>query len=285
MPTRPSPARARVLHLNGQVLVLREVHAGRVRTRTDLTRRYGISRGSASELTSRLRGAALLEEHPVDPTGRPGRPTSEFSPHPEGPLVCAVDLAHDTWSVGLFELGGHPLGRRDGQRHDRNPATVLATAAAAARELTAPVLPRVAVVAVAVNGPVHGSRVLQASAQGWRDIAVPPYFAWLHRPVLVGNDATFAGLAEARRGRAAGTSVSLHLWLDVGIGGVLVVDGLPQVGATGSAGEFGHLPFGDPERRCPCGATGCWEAEVNGRAMARVLGQPSRVRQISRHHR
>jgi predicted NBD/HSP70 family sugar kinase len=82
-------------------------------------------------------------------------------------------------------------------------------------------------------------------------------------------------VAEARRGAAADAGVVLHLTIEVGVGGVLVVGGQPVNGATGAGGEFGHLPFGDPARRCPCGASGCWDLEVDGRAMARTLARRS----------
>ncbi|MFF5227803.1 ROK family protein [Dactylosporangium sp. NPDC000521] len=92
-------------------------------------------------------------------------------------------------------------------------------------------------------------------------------------PLAVGNDASLAGVAEALRGAAQGIGVALHLTVEVGVGGVLIVDGRPVLGAAGAGGEFGHLPFGDPSRRCPCGARGCWDLEVDGRAMARHLGR------------
>ncbi|MFB4311290.1 ROK family protein [Actinomadura sp. GTD37] len=34
------------------------------------------------------------------------------------------------------------------------------------------------------------------------------------------------------------------------------------------------MPFGDPALDCPCGARGCWDLEVDGRAMARALRRP-----------
>jgi predicted NBD/HSP70 family sugar kinase len=57
-----------------------------------------------------------------------------------------------------------------------------------------------------------------------------------------------------------------------GIGGVLVVNGEPLTGAHGAAGEYGHVPFGDPTLICPCGARGCWDLTVDGRALARHRG-------------
>ncbi|WP_194927779.1 ROK family protein, partial [Catenulispora pinisilvae] len=64
----------------------------------------------------------------------------------------------------------------------------------------------------------------------------------------------------------------LYLTVEVGLGGVLVIDGVPAVGGSGAGGEYGHMPFGDRSRRCPCGARGCWDNEVDGRALARHLG-------------
>ncbi len=46
-------------------------------------------------------------------------------------------------------------------------------------------------------------------------------------------------------------------------------------GATGAAGAFGHIPFGDPAIACPCGARGCWGTAVDGTALARLLGRPA----------
>jgi predicted NBD/HSP70 family sugar kinase len=94
-------------------------------------------------------------------------------------------------------------------------------------------------------------------------------------PLLIGNDATLAAIAETRSGAASAARTSLHLTIMTGIGGALVVNGDPLTGATGAGGEFGHLPFGDPALPCPCGAYGCWDMEVDGRALARLLGDPA----------
>jgi predicted NBD/HSP70 family sugar kinase len=90
--------------------------------------------------------------------------------------------------------------------------------------------------------------------------------------LLLGNDATLAGLAEARTGAARSAATALYLMVAEGIGGALVVNGEPLSGAHGAAGEYGHVPFGDPALECPCGARGCWDLTVDGRALARHLG-------------
>ncbi|MDX3107195.1 ROK family protein [Nonomuraea angiospora] len=52
--------------------------------------------------------------------------------------------------------------------------------------------------------------------------------------VQIGNDATLAGLAEVRHGTDAGAETVLHVTMEVGVGGTLLVDGRPLHGATGS---------------------------------------------------
>ena len=91
-------------------------------------------------------------------------------------------------------------------------------------------------------------------------------------PVLAGNDATLAGLAEARRGVLRGVSVALHLHVATGIGGVLLSGGLPVTGAHGSAGEFGHMPLAGGDEPCRCGSTGCWELDAGARGLLRAAG-------------
>jgi predicted NBD/HSP70 family sugar kinase len=92
--------------------------------------------------------------------------------------------------------------------------------------------------------------------------------------VLAGNDATLAGLAEARRGVLRGVPVALHLHVATGIGGVLLSGGLPVNGAHGSAGEFGHMPLTGGSEPCRCGSVGCWELDAGARGLLRAVGQP-----------
>ena len=115
---------------------------------------------------------------------------------------------------------------------------------------------------------------MQAPTLGWGQVDLSPVTAGTGLPLLTGNDATLSGVAEARTGAAAGARTALHLIVEVGIGGTLMLDGIPASGASGAGGEYGHIPFGDRARRCPCGARGCWDLEIDGRALATHLGEP-----------
>lgn len=267
--------RARALRLRGALDVVRHVHQRSATTRADLTRELGLSRGSATEIMARLRALSLVEEGDAAPGGGRGRPTRVVGPHPAGPLVAAADISHERWRLAVAEVGGG-LQVIAEERHPRTrrPGEVLARVSRAIEEARGDLGPRLAAVGVSLAGTVSDGRVVQAASLGWRDVEVARSLSLGPMPVVVGNDATLAGVAEARRGAARGFGTALYLTVEVGIGGILLERGHPVSGRSGTGGEFGHLPFGDPARRCPCGAYGCWDLEIDGRALARLLGAP-----------
>ncbi|GAA2435199.1 ROK family transcriptional regulator [Actinomadura vinacea] len=266
--------RARTLRSQGALALLRHAHAHPAATRADAARALGLSSGSATEITARLKALRLIDETAPPQTGGRGRPSPALTAHPRGPLVCAVSIGHEGWRTATVEIGGRTVEQDSGRHPGPRPGPVLdvlraRTAAAYARHRH-----RIRAVSVAVAGTMRGTTIVQASGLNWYGVDLEPLRPAPGTPLLAGNDASMAGLAEARRGAAAGTRVSLHLTVEVGVGGVLIVDGGPVYGATGAGGEFGHMPFGDPELECPCGARGCWDLAVDGRAMARALGRP-----------
>lgn len=269
----PAPDRRRDLRWRGALDILEVVRRAPGITRAALAARAGLSSGSATEITARLRDVFLLHETPAPAVGR-GRPTTLIGAHPRGPLVLAVDLRHEDWRLALAGVDGRVQRVAAGRHRRRDPAAVLAAVGAAIAEARARHEPRVRVVSVAVAGTVQDDQLVQAATLRWGTVDLRGLLRGAPLPMLVGNDATLAGVAEARTGAGARARAVLHLIVEVGIGGILVVGGQPVAGATGAGGEFGHLPFGDPRLRCPCGARGCWDLLVDGRAMARHLGEP-----------
>ena len=209
---------------------------------------------SITELAARLRRLDLVTEEPAAPTG-PGRPTTTVHPHPNGPVVVLVAIGDEDWTCAVAGIDGRPAVITTRRHRAR---TLPAGAHSDRRTVEAGVARhegRVVAVSVAVAGTVVDNEVVQASSLRWGRTDLAPLSA-PGVPLLVGNDATLAGLAEARTGAASGASTALHITVDVGVGGALIIDGQPAAGAHGAGGEFGHLPFGDQRLRCPCGARG-----------------------------
>ncbi|WP_433185919.1 ROK family transcriptional regulator [Actinoallomurus sp. CA-150999] len=270
---RSRSARARDVRWRGPLAVLDEMRREPGVTRAAVARRLGLSTGSATEITARLRDLSLLAETPAATAAR-GRPTTVLTPHPDGPVVIAVDLRQEDWRCAVAPLDGRPEIAETGTHRSRDPEHVIDAVAQVVRRLHRRHGERVRAVSVAIAATVQRGRVVQSAVLGWDAVDLAALAVDPRVPLLIGNDATLAGLAEARQGVAAGATTVLHITVEVGVGGTLVVDGRPVDGATGAGGEFGHLPFGDPDLRCPCGARGCWDLVVDGRAIARHLGDP-----------
>jgi glucokinase len=78
-------------------------------------------------------------------------------------------------------------------------------------------------------------------------------------PVLVENDANAGAFGEYTVGAGRGSRNMFYVTIGVGIGGALILEGKLWRGASGFAGEFGHITI-DPEGiECTCGNTGCLE--------------------------
>lgn len=90
----------------------------------------------------------------------------------------------------------------------------------------------------------------------------------LDTSVVVTNDASAAAWGEHRTGAGRGVEHMVMLTLGTGVGGGAVVAGRLLGGATGLAGEFGHIIVHEGGARCACGNQGCLEAYASGTAMA-----------------
>lgn len=76
-------------------------------------------------------------------------------------------------------------------------------------------------------------------------------------PVYIDNDANLGAIAEHRWGAGRGIRDLIYIKTSTGIGAGYILDGEIYRGATGSAGEIGHLPIDIYGKRCVCGLRGC----------------------------
>ncbi len=87
-------------------------------------------------------------------------------------------------------------------------------------------------------------------------------------PAALDNDANCATLGEWWIGAAQGAQHVIGLTIGTGIGGGLILNGQLYHGASGIAGELGHISIEANGRRCNCGNYGCLEAYASGSAIA-----------------
>lgn len=86
-------------------------------------------------------------------------------------------------------------------------------------------------------------------------------------PTKADNDATVAALGEATYGAGRGYKAVLLATLGTGLGGGIIIHGKAYRGATGYAGELGHMPVIPGGIPCNCGSYGCLEQYASASAV------------------
>jgi predicted NBD/HSP70 family sugar kinase len=93
----------------------------------------------------------------------------------------------------------------------------------------------------------------------------------LQLPLLVGNDANLAALAEHTWGAARGLKDVSYIYTASGIGAGLILGGSLYAGANGTAGELGHTTIDENGLVCRCGGRGCLNTLANADAIIENL--------------
>lgn len=90
-------------------------------------------------------------------------------------------------------------------------------------------------------------------------------------PVYLGNDVEIAAMGEMKFGAAKGCDDFVCVFVGTGVGSSIVKDGKIIHGATGTAGEIGHMIVDLNGRQCACGAHGCLEAYASRSAIEKRI--------------
>src|SRR3989442_1179350 len=78
------------------------------------------------------------------------------------------------------------------------------------------------------------------------------------------NDANAAAYGEYKVGAGRGCRDMFYMSISKGIGGAIIFDGKLWAGASGLAGEVGHITIDTEGIECVCGNTGCLETVASG---------------------
>ena len=219
-------------------------------SRSELARRTGLSRTTVATLVADLQARGLvveLADAPADAPAR-GRPPALLRLDPSAGAALGVHFGHVNVRVAVADLASTVLAERSRELDvDRAAAAAIETAA----DLVDAVLdeagvPRHAVVAAGVGlpGPIdrRTGTVGASILPGWAGVEVEQELSRrFDFDVHVDNDANLGALAEVSFGAGQGLEDVVYVMVSSGIGAGLVLGGRLYHGATGVAGELGHV--------------------------------------------
>ena len=131
-------------------------------------------------------------------------------------------------------------------------------------------------IGIGIPAPVNAEGIVQNTANlGWGYKEVRKEMEDLTQmKVAVGNDANMAALGEMWLGAGKGEKNLIMGTLGTGVGGGVIVNGQPVVGAHGAGGEIGHICVNyEEEDHCGCGNRGCLEQYASATGITRLAGK------------
>jgi len=118
--------------------------------------------------------------------------------------------------------------------------------------------------------PINGIIISPPNIPEWRYFPLHEFLTNKYNlPVALNNDANLAALGEWSFGAGKGFNDLIYLTISTGIGGGIILNNRLFMGASGFAGEIGHITLLYNGPVCSCGQTGHLEAISSGPSIVR----------------
>jgi predicted NBD/HSP70 family sugar kinase len=255
-------------------------HSGTA-SRSDLARRTGLSRTTVTAVVADLQESGLvveLADEPAPGAGR-GRPPVMLRLDASAGAALGIDFGHSHVRVAVADLSSAVLAEQTVAIDvDAHAAESLDAAAALVEEVLADAdVARESVIGAGMGipgpldlrtGRVNSTQLLPS----WRELRPGQELErriGIH--VAVDNDANLGALGEARFGAARAVEDVVYVKAATGIGAGLIFGGRLFRGATGIAGELGHVAVVPDGPLCICGGRGCLQSVASIPAVLHAL--------------
>ncbi len=235
-------------------------------SRADLKKITGLSATTVSALCEELFAENLILEIGMKESGKSGRKAVLLSINPEGGYFGGLKIG----SALRFDLYDLKFQRVLSKRYPitdwKNLSSQIAsTVCESLRSLNqkAPLLGLTIGVPATIdtqNNKILSSTVLEELTPD-EDLIGELRKTFPRIPILLCNDSSLIAYAEKEFGNHARNLISIDI--SEGVGSGIVIDGNIYAGASGMAGEFGHISVDLNGPKCKCGSFGCLESMVS----------------------
>jgi predicted NBD/HSP70 family sugar kinase len=217
-------------------------------SRTDLAAETGLTAATMSNVVRQLLDEGLIHETGL---GRPngGRPVVLLEVDTSARYAVGVQLGSESITYVVVNLRGAVVGRM------RAPGVEAAEPAAMIRALVEQIhlillglgIDEQLVVGIGVVAPgpvdvVRGMVIGPTLMGAWKDIPLRELItAATGLPVIFDNDATAAALGDFWGGATEGARAHATIYMGLGIGAGVLIDGTVFRGASSNSAELGHI--------------------------------------------
>jgi predicted NBD/HSP70 family sugar kinase len=254
-------------------IVLEAIRLHGPTTRRDIARRVGLTVQTVSTIVRELEEGGYVLSARAEAKKR-GLPPATLSINPDGGYAVGIHVTPMGIDAALVDLSGEVVASGRREAPNAAPDHAFGLIGDLVGELTGMRAgQRILGIGLALPGPFgveSMSFVGPTTMAGWNDVALAERLAdSTGLPAFLETDMAAAALGERLYGLGAGFSDYYYLYFGVGLGGVMVHDGLVLRGAWGNAGEIGHIPVIAGGEPCPCGNRGCLERYLSLEAFGR----------------
>jgi predicted NBD/HSP70 family sugar kinase len=235
----------------------------------------GLSKQATSELVDELLSMQFVREEKSSGKGV-GKPPTPIRINPDGAFTLGFHVDFGQLSSVAINLAGEVLRRDDHPLEDLAPYQAAEDIARAATRLLAEAnIPRDRLLGIglATPGPFAVAGLSPPRLPGWDGVELRKLLQdATGLGVSLANDGQCAVTAEWRFGEIARRLTNfVYVYVGMGLGSGVMINGAAFGGASGNAGEFGHTTVVPGGHGCICGKNGCLETYVSVDAALRYL--------------
>ncbi len=188
-----------------------------------------------------------------------------------GDVALALDIGGTKIAAGLVDAAGTLLHHAKLPTPDSDAEAIWAVADTLITEALATAGGGVRGVGIASAGPIDlpSGTISPINIGQWQRFPIVERVSTtVGAPVRLGGDGLCMAMGERWRGAGRDAQFLLGMVVSTGVGGGLVLDGVPYDGRTGNAGHVGHVVVDPDGAACTCGGHGCVETIAAGPRMA-----------------
>ena len=254
-------------------------------TRAQLTRRTGLSAQTISNITRRLLDNGKVVESGERGLSGPGRHGTILELNAEARYAIGLSIDPATAGIALLDLAGRLVETLSWPMptsgHVDEVIGSLKSHIDELLERQAISRAQVSGIGIASPGPIDHQRGVILNPPWmpqWRDVPIRDAIsAATSLPTLLDKDVNAAMASylyrpgpEADPAGSLRPSDALFCWIGTGVALSIAVNGQVMRGASGNAGESGHLPIDSAGPLCSCGKHGCLGTLLGSEALVRA---------------